>query len=161
MTNGSGLAVNLTSTLTNKDDKRALIVDAAARVFAQKGFFGTVVADIALEAKIGKGTIYGYFKSKEDIFFAVFERLVEESGAKAKIGLSALSGPASERLKTLGESIMKSWIDMMDFFSLMMEFWSASASLQMRKRFKGAFRDGYADFRGLVSCLIREGIERG
>lgn len=153
--------MNLISNLANRNDKKTLILKAAAKVFARKGFFGTVVADIALEAKIGKGTIYGYFKSKEDLFFAVFERLVDESGSKAKIGLSALSGPASERLRALGETLMKSWIDMLDLFSLMMEFWSASHSSQMRERFKGAFRNGYAEFRGLVSSLIREGIEQG
>jgi hypothetical protein len=42
-----------------------------------------------------------------------------------------------------------------------MEFWSASASSQMRERFKQAFRQAYSDFRGIVSALIQDGIERG
>jgi len=44
---------------------------------------------------------------------------------------------------------------------LVMEFWSASASSQMRERFKEAFRDAYSDFRRIVGALIREGMERG
>jgi len=42
-----------------------------------------------------------------------------------------------------------------------MEFWAASASSHMRVRFKAAFRQVYEEFRGIVTSLIREGIERG
>ena len=42
-----------------------------------------------------------------------------------------------------------------------MEFWAASASSHMRDRFKAAFRQVYEEFRGIVTSLIREGIERG
>jgi hypothetical protein len=50
---------------------------------------------------------------------------------------------------------------MEDMYSLVMEFWSASASSQMRERFKQAFKNGYSDFRQIVSALIREGIQGG
>ena len=56
-----------------KEDKQKQIIRAAAEVFAKKGFARTVMADIALQAGIGKGTTYEYFKSKEDLFFAVFQ----------------------------------------------------------------------------------------
>jgi hypothetical protein len=56
---------------------------------------------------------------------------------------------------------MKSWLQMLDMFSLVMEFWSASASSQLRERFKRAFREGYSDFRQIVSALIRDGMQRG
>jgi len=56
---------------------------------------------------------------------------------------------------------MSSWAQMEDMYSLVMEFWSASASSQMRERFKQAFKNGYSDFRQIVSTLIRDGIERG
>jgi AcrR family transcriptional regulator len=43
-----------------RKDKGALIIEAAARVFASRGYNGTLMADIATEAGIGKGTIYEY-----------------------------------------------------------------------------------------------------
>ena len=46
-------------------------------------------------------------------------------------------------------------------YTLVMEFWSASASSKMRDRFKEAFREAYKDFRHIVSTLISEGIDRG
>jgi len=147
--------------LSRKEEKRALIIKAAAKVFARRGFAGTLMAEIAIKAEIGKGTLYEYFDSKEDLFFSVFEWFVKATEAKAQVSIAALGGSASDRLKALSDSLMNSWVEMRDLFSLVMEFWSASASSQMRQRFKRAFRQGYGDFRQIVSTLIRDGIERG
>jgi len=144
-----------------KQNKKSRIIEAAARVFATKGYKGTIIADIATEAGIGKGTIYEYFHSKEDLFFAVFEWFVHMTETEARVSISALGGSASERLKTLNDALLRSWLDMLDMYSLVMEFWSASASSSMRQRFKQAFREGYRDFRQIVSALIRDGIEAG
>jgi len=146
---------------SRKQEKRALIIEAAAKVFARRGFASTLMAEIAIEAGIGKGTLYEYFDSKEDLFFTVFEWFVQATEAEAKVSISALGGSASERLNALSDSLMNSWVHMKDMYSLVMEFWSASASSQMRQRFKRAFRQGYGDFRQIVSTLIRDGIERG
>jgi len=143
-----------------KQNKRSLIIEAAAKVFANRGYNGTIIADIATEAGIGKGTIYEYFLSKEDLFFAVFQWFVQMTEAEAKVSISALGGSASERLMALNDALLGSWLDMLDMYSLVMEFWSASASSKMRQRFKQAFREGYRDFRQIVSSLIRDGIEK-
>ncbi|UCG20450.1 MAG: TetR/AcrR family transcriptional regulator [Deltaproteobacteria bacterium] len=143
-----------------KQNKRSLIIEAAAKVFANRGYNGTIIADIATEAGIGKGTIYEYFLSKEDLFFAVFQWFVQMTEAEAKVSITALGGSASERLMALNDALLRSWLDMLDMYSLVMEFWSASASSKMRQRFKQAFREGYRDFRQIVSALIRDGIEK-
>ncbi len=52
------------------ENRRACILKAARCVFARQGFTGTVVDDIATQAGIAKGTLYLYFKSKEEIFLA-------------------------------------------------------------------------------------------
>jgi AcrR family transcriptional regulator len=54
-------------------DRRQHILNAAIEVFARKGFEGANVADIAQAAEIGKGTVYLYFKSKEEIFRAILQ----------------------------------------------------------------------------------------
>ncbi len=147
----------------SKNEKKNQIIEAAAQIFAKNGFSGTIMAEIAHCAGIGKGTIYEYFKSKEELFFTVFEWYMKESGAAATVSIAALGGSASSRLMALSESLMASWLEMMDVYSLVMEFWAASASSssQMRERFKEAFRRAYQEFRGIVASLIRDGIERG
>jgi AcrR family transcriptional regulator len=151
----------MVSSEQQKQRKRAHIIQAAAGVFAEKGFSGTMMADVADQAGIGKGTLYEYFDSKEDLFFSVFEWYARETEEAAKVSVSALGGSASERLTVLSESVMQSWIEMKHLFTLVMEFWAASASSQMRKRFKEYFRQAYEDFRVLVAGLIREGIQQG
>ena len=150
----------LPATQSQKDKKDQIIV-AAAYVFAQKGYAGSSVADIALKAEIGKGTIYAYFKSKEDLFFAVFEWYILQTGTAAKVSVAYLGGSATQRLEVLSDSIMDIWDEVKDLFNLTIEFWAASASSQMRDRFKETFRLLYKNFRELVGAIIRDGINRG
>ena len=142
-------------------DKKDRILAAAAHVFAQKGYAGSSVSDIAVKAEIGKGTIYAYFYSKEDLFFAVFELFMMQTGAAAKVGVSHLGGSAVQRLEALSDSIMNMWDELKDAFTLTMEFWAASSSSQRRERFKEAFRRVYENLRGIVAAIVRDGIERG
>lgn len=53
--------------------RRAAIVDAAVGIFAKKGYRDTTLDEIAITAEFGKGTIYNYFKSKEEIYSAIID----------------------------------------------------------------------------------------
>ena len=57
----------------NKSDKRVRIIDAAVSVFAQKGYHLSRVSDIAKVAGVADGTIYLYFRNKEDVLLSIFE----------------------------------------------------------------------------------------
>ncbi len=63
--------------LTRKDKerlfRRAAIMDAAVGIFAKKGYRDTTLDEIAITSEFGKGTIYNYFKSKEEIYFAIID----------------------------------------------------------------------------------------
>jgi AcrR family transcriptional regulator len=82
-------------------DKRSAILEQAIAVFAKAGYRGTDVQVIADRANVGKGTVYRYFKSKEDLFWAatyevfsrmersVFEAIEKVEGARAKFRAAA------------------------------------------------------------------------
>ncbi len=61
----------------DKGDKRDRILDAAVSVFAKTGFHATKVSDIARVAGVADGTIYLYFRSKEELLVSLFEDRVE------------------------------------------------------------------------------------
>ena len=151
----------MTDKIRQKQQKKELIINAAARVFARKGFKGTVMADIAAQAEIGKGTIYEYFETKEDLFFAVFEWFIQELARGSTVEASALSASVRERLEAFSNSTMEALTGMKDLFPLSMEFWAATVSAQGRERFLDTFRRTYRDFRRLIASMIREGVERG
>jgi len=62
-----------------KEQTRDALVDSAYRLFTQQGFHGTSLDQVAAEAGFTKGAVYSNFASKEDLFFAVYERRVEAS----------------------------------------------------------------------------------
>jgi AcrR family transcriptional regulator len=64
--------------LKSPEDRRAEILDAAMRVFTEKGVSGATVADIAEGAGVAKGTVYLYFGSKEHLLGALRDRFTDE-----------------------------------------------------------------------------------
>lgn len=87
---------------TPVSDKRQAILLAGIKVFAQKGFFNSKVADIAGEAGIADGTVYLYFKSKEDILHSIFDRAMAEFIAEGKSELASLTS-AEDKLRKIAQ----------------------------------------------------------
>lgn len=81
-------------------DKRAKILDAATRVFAERGFFGAQVADIANRAGIAAGTVYLYFRSKDDVLLSLFDRTMRDAIHEGRAALDGIDDPA-ERLRCI------------------------------------------------------------
>ncbi|WP_085990861.1 TetR/AcrR family transcriptional regulator [Oceanobacillus senegalensis] len=65
--------MNWRKRLVHKANKYEQILQAAAHVFLEKGFEKATVKDIAVEAKVGKGTIYEYFSGKENLFIEMIK----------------------------------------------------------------------------------------
>ncbi len=83
-------------------DKRERILAAAVRVFAKKGFYATRVSEVAKAAGVADGTIYLYFKSKDELLVSLFEDRVERLLAFLESELPR-SASASERLRRIIE----------------------------------------------------------
>lgn len=76
-------------------DKRDLILRAATKVFAQNGFFNSQVADVARVAGVAAGTVYLYFKSKDDLLVSIFERSMRTVLADGRADTRAIADPAA------------------------------------------------------------------
>jgi TetR/AcrR family fatty acid metabolism transcriptional regulator len=81
-------------------DKRDLILKAATKVFAQNGYFNSQVADVARVAGVAAGTVYLYFKSKDDLLVSIFERSMRAVLAEVQAAIDGMDAPA-ERLRTI------------------------------------------------------------
>jgi len=80
-------------------DKREAILRAGVKVFAAKGFFNSKVADVAKDAGVADGTVYLYFKGKDDILHSIFERAMAEFIAEGRQELAKLDDPARQLAK--------------------------------------------------------------
>src|SRR3954463_11096304 len=78
-------------------DKRERILDAAERIFARHGFFAAKVSDVAKEAGVADGTIYLYFKSKDDLLISLFERRMQQVNGALKAAIAGKSPRAQLR----------------------------------------------------------------
>ena len=100
------------------DDKPRRILDAAVRVFAERGYDAARVGDIAKEAGVAYGLVYHYYESKEAVLEAVFReawgRLL------AAVALAEESGEnASEQLELVVKIVLRAWRDDPDLVRLL------------------------------------------
>src|SRR5205809_4515549 len=78
--------------------KKDAILRAAIDVFAERGYFNAQVADVARAAGVAAGTVYLYFRSKDDLLISIFERGMREAIAEGKNVIDGVDDP-SERLR--------------------------------------------------------------
>ncbi len=118
-----------------KVSKEELILEAAKELFARYGLKKTTVEDIAAKAKIGKGTIYSYFKSKENIFEAFIDKEVGSIEERA--------GAEIENKETAGEKL-KAFVKL---------------HIKMIRRFAGyfaTFRQEYMEYYGYIETIRKK-----
>ena len=93
---------------TVAEEKRRIILDAAVRVFARKGFHTSRVGDIAEEAGVAHGLLYHYFSSKDEVLETIFREnwaiLVERIHAVEESG-----EPAREQLRHVAAILLRTW----------------------------------------------------
>ena len=88
------------------EEKRKRILQAAVKVFARKGYFAARVSEIAKKAGVADGTIYLYFKSKEDILVRLFDEVMAEQAEEVRKAVGRRSS-APERLRVIAEQHLR------------------------------------------------------
>jgi TetR/AcrR family fatty acid metabolism transcriptional regulator len=81
-------------------DKRDAILRAAVKVFARHGYFQSQVADIARVAGVAAGTVYLYFRSKDDLLVSIFDRTMKDAIEEGRAALAGVADPA-DRLRRI------------------------------------------------------------
>jgi TetR/AcrR family fatty acid metabolism transcriptional regulator len=111
------------------EDKRQLILDAAVRVFARKGYHTCRVGDIAEEAGVAHGLLYHYFDSKEELLETIF-RSTWTLMLDAIQGVEALGEPAREQLRKVAAIVLRAWRDTPDIIRVLVREVTRSPHLQ-------------------------------
>ncbi len=112
------------SRIVDKKEKREKILEAAISVFAKKGTAKTKTADIAKAAQIGKGTIYEYFKSKDEIMMAAFYYVIKKAEDVVALRLAKITDPWEKFVTYLRvwREILQS--EFKDYMEIMLDFWA-------------------------------------
>ena len=136
-------------------DKREAILRAATTVFAHNGYFNSKVADIAREAGVADGTVYLYFKSKEEILHSIFDRSVEDAIAEARKKIESLSDPR-EKLRQIAHLHLERLgadRDLAVVFQVELR-----GSTKFMEEFSAA---GFAEYLMLIRTTFEEGQQAG
>jgi AcrR family transcriptional regulator len=73
------------------DDRKKLILEHAKRLFSRKGYYNTQISDIVDEAKIARGTVYQYFKNKDDLFITLIRDFYNDWERKISIEMNKIN----------------------------------------------------------------------
>ncbi len=133
--------------------KKDAIIEAAVRVFADKGFYYAKVRDVAQEAGVADGTIYLYFKNKDDILISLFESKMDLILTRFREAISRSDDPI-EKLNLFFKL----------YFNLIKEDEKLAEVFQVELRQSGKFLKDYknqkfSDYLNLIAEIIQEGID--
>ena len=113
-----------------KEQRRKEILDAAEKVFFSKGFNHATMDEVAETAELSKGTLYLYFKNKEDLYFAIAQRSMtilktsfQEAVKKHDTGI--------EKVRAIGRAYHEYSIEHKNYFNMMMHFAAVQDSIKL------------------------------
>jgi len=138
-----------------KTNKRNLITDAAVEVFAERGFHQARISDIAKRAGVADGTIYLYFRNKEDLLLSIFEEKMDLLLAGLTSALDGVEDP-EERVRRFAAF----------HFKQVRENRAVAEVLQVELRLSNKFLKEYRPeklwaYLGVFGQIVREGQAQG
>jgi TetR/AcrR family fatty acid metabolism transcriptional regulator len=136
-------------------NKREAILRAATRVFARNGYFSSKVADIARAADVADGTVYLYFKSKEEILHSIFDQNMAEAIAAGRKLIENSRDPREKlrRIATLHLERLGADRDLAVVFQVELR-----GSTKFMQEFSAA---GFAEYLDLLRKIFEEGQRAG
>ena len=136
-------------------DRSQNIIEAAVRVFARKGYYNSRVSDIAREAGIAAGTIYLYFKTKDDILVTLFrDKMAEFVGSLCKAIADEPDAVAKvRRLVVLHFRMLEDDPELAEVVQVELR--------QGQKFFRGASSQEIGAYFALIGSVLEEGVAQG
>src|SRR5256714_4293099 len=136
-------------------DKHEAILRAATEVFARNGYFNSKVADIARAAGVADGTVYLYFRSKEEILHSIFDRSVESAIKEVRQQIKTISDPREKlrRIAHLHLERLGADRDLAVVFQVELR-----SSTKFMQEFSAA---GFAEYLNMIRTTFEEGQRAG
>ncbi|MEU8900841.1 TetR/AcrR family transcriptional regulator [Nocardia sp. NPDC048505] len=136
--------------IVDKAARQEEILNAAAKVFARKGFAASRIEDVAAEAGIAKGSVYLYFASRDALLTGVFESYA----AKSALTLADLGpGGPLDRLRRLIRATLELLAAHPDHARVLLDVWASNPPLDLAAM--------YRDHRAVIAELLTEAAAAG
>lgn len=137
-------------------EKRERILDGALKAFARKGFYNTKISEIATEAGVADGTIYLYFKNKDDLLISLFEDRMEWIIDRLNTELEAVGSNVEDRLRRAVELHFQLAIDEPELSEFI------TVELRQSAKFMKEYKNPkFLDYLKLLENLVEDGQKQG
>ncbi|UCG61048.1 MAG: TetR/AcrR family transcriptional regulator [Candidatus Zixiibacteriota bacterium] len=145
---------------TDKEAKRKQIIEAALKVFARKGLSNFKMAEIAEEAVVGKGTLYEYFRTKEELIMGSISQFMMEFEEYVMAQIVAVDGPV-EKIERIVQASCEYCLKNEEQLDAMLDFYAVGiprsgggpALMDLAPRYRSVIQ--------WVGDVIQEGIDKG
>lgn len=134
------------------------IVDAAEVVIFSKGIHKATMEDIAKQAELGKGTLYGYYKSKADILLAINERALRKLG-EMFAEASGESDTGAQKVKAIGKAYIRFAYEYPEYYSFISFFEAGNMEVDAEESAKNAYRAN-CELVDAIKCGVQDGSIR-
>lgn len=140
----------------DKGDKRQLILEGALRAFSRKGFYNTRISEVAAEAGVADGTIYLYFKNKDDVLISLFEDRMEWLIRHLSRLLQEADGGFRDKLRTVVEHHVGLAVTVPELAVFI------TVELRQSSKFVKEYKNQkFQEYLGIINQLIVSGQEEG
>jgi len=146
--------------IVDRDKKRSEIAQKAIEVLAKRGFQATTIQDIADAAGLGKGTVYHYFKTKEEILSVVSEEIFHEMERSFGAALLRIDKPM-EKLSALIKEALHVTEDVENLFIVYSELWLMNIREDKYNDYMSFIKNLHNDLKNLTAGMINEGKRQG
>ncbi len=139
------------------EERKDQILDAASEVFTEKGIHQARMDDVVEKSGLSKGSLYWYFKSKDEIIIGIFERLFSRELADLD-NLLTENSPAADRLLHYTDRVIQDVFKLLPFAPLAFEFLSFAFR---RNYFKEVFKVYLKNHLEILVPIIQQGVDLG
>lgn len=143
---------------TTQKERREQILQAARTVFAQRGLAEARMEDIAQESGLGKGTLYLYYKTKDDLVVGLLEALFDELLVQLKGLVDVADIPVTDRLTGYCDAVASAMAADASLLAVAYEFYAVAAR---RPVVRDYLRGYFANYRQMLEALFKQGIASG
>jgi len=143
-----------------KEERRKFILAKAQSLFAEKGFIGTSMAEIAEASEFAVGSLYSFFDSKEEILATIFEYHIEKVIGEIAQIRDDKSLTAREKITVALEQLVKLYVDNQDFFRIYVAE-ARGVEWGIRTEVGEYIYKGSVRYMSILSDIFRMGIEEG
>lgn len=147
--------MNEHSVMSVREEKSVRIIESAIRIFAKKGFYNSTIADVAKMAEVAEGTIYLYFKNKDDLLISIFEHSIDFFIQEVRPALEPIQDP-KEKLKlflNLHLNLVQNNPELAHVLQIELR-----QSSKFMKEYEGA---KFGEYLSVVQSILEEGKAKG